>query len=167
MIFSVHSDVDIDTKLIFFSGEALAAGGPGTLLLAEALSCAMLYFILDPLTEMMLYEPSGSFISFAYRYTDAAWAFAVGWIYVFHGLAAIPLDIIVAAKVVQAILPSINIAVWLSTFIFAVVAVVFLKPVHFMQICILLGFLKFVFIAGIGFVVSCCLLLADQRLIMT
>ena len=103
---------------------------------------------------MMVYQPSGSFISFAYRYIDPAWAFTVGWIYVFHCFTIIPLDIIVAAKVTKALLPSIKIIVWLSTFIITVSATALSRTIYFVQISGLLGLTKLIIITGLGFVIS-------------
>ncbi|KIW86671.1 uncharacterized protein Z519_12726 [Cladophialophora bantiana CBS 173.52] len=140
----------IDSRIFLFCGKALAAGGPASLLLTEALSCIMLYCALDPLMEMMVYQPSGSFICFAYHYIDPAWAFTVGWIYVFHCFTIIPFDIIAAAKMMKAFLPSINIAVWLSTFIVALSATSLSGTTYFMQISALLTLAKLIMITGLG-----------------
>ena len=72
-----NSKFYIDSRLFSFSRKALVAGGPSLFLMTEILSCIMLYFALDPLTEIMVYESSGLFISFADRYIDPACAFTV------------------------------------------------------------------------------------------
>ena len=113
---------------------------------------------------MMLFQPSGSFISFAYRYIDPAWAFAVGWIYIFHCIATIPLDIIVAAKVMVTVLPSVNLVVWLSTLIVAISTIVLSRLTYLVQISMTLGLVKLIVIAGIGSVIKllfCCKLSID------
>lgn len=62
------------------SGTALAAGGPGSLLIAYGLISAMLYFTVHALGELaVMYPIAGSFSAFATRFLDPAWGFAMGW----------------------------------------------------------------------------------------
>ena len=148
------SDMSVDGRLFLFAGDALAAGGPASLLLTEVMTCMVLYCALDSLTEMMVYQPSGSFISFAFHYIDPAWAFTIGWIYIFHCLATIPLDMMVAGKVMKTVLPSVSIAMWLSTLIMTFTFTIFLKVTHFARIATLLGLVKLIMITGIGSVLK-------------
>ena len=142
--------MSVDGRLFLFAGDALTAGGPASLLIMEVVTCMMLCCALDPLTEMMVYQPSGSFISLAFHYIDPAWAFTIGWIYIFHCLATIPFDMMIAGKVMKTIIPSVSIAVWLSTLITTVIFTVFLKVTHFARIATLLGLVKLIIITGLG-----------------
>ncbi|KAJ9601890.1 histidine permease [Cladophialophora chaetospira] len=137
-------------RLFLFNGDALTAGGPASILLSEVLTCTMFFCALDPLTEMMIYQPSGSFISFAFHYIDPAWAFTVGWIYIFHCLTIIPLDMMVAGKVMKTAVPSVSIVALLSILIMMVISTIFLKVMHFVGIATLLGLAKIIIIIGVG-----------------
>ena len=132
----------------------MAASGPGSILLAETISCAMLFCALDPVAEVMIFQPSGSFISVAHRYIDPAWAFTVGWVYIFHCLATIPLNLIVAAKIMVSVVPSVHLAGWLSTFIVSVSGIVLSRPTYLVEISMLMGVIKLAIMLVIGLVVN-------------
>ncbi len=67
------------TGLFVGSGKALAAGGPGSLLIAFALISVNIYCTVYSLGEMScLFPIAGSFSAFATRFLDPAWGFAMG-----------------------------------------------------------------------------------------
>lgn len=71
------------TGLFVASGKALAAGGPASLLLAFSIVGAMLYCTCQALGELaVLFPIAGSFSSWATRFLDPSWGFAMGWKYV-------------------------------------------------------------------------------------
>lgn len=73
----------IGTGLFVVSGKALNAGGPASLLLAFSIIGAMLYCTCQALGELAVIFPlAGSFSSWATRFLDPSWGFAMGWKYV-------------------------------------------------------------------------------------
>ena len=71
------------TGLFVASGKSLAAGGPASLLLAFSIIGAMLYCTCQALGELAVIFPiAGSFSSWATRFLDPSWGFAMGWKYV-------------------------------------------------------------------------------------
>lgn len=70
----------IGTGLFVASGQALASGGPASLLIAFVLTGLMLYCTIQALGEMaVLFPVSGSFSAYSTRFLDPAWGFAMGW----------------------------------------------------------------------------------------
>jgi amino acid transporter len=78
----LFSDCDFvtGTGLFVASGRALADGGPASLLLAFSFVGLMLYFTCQALGELaVMYPVAGSFSSWATRFLDPSWGFAMGW----------------------------------------------------------------------------------------
>lgn len=70
----------IGTGLFVASGRALQAGGPASLLIAFSIVGAMLYCTCQALGELAVIFPiAGSFSSWATRFLDPSWGFALGW----------------------------------------------------------------------------------------
>ncbi len=70
----------IGTGLFVVSGKALNAGGPASLLIAFGIIGAMLYTTCQALGELAVIFPiAGSFSSWATRFLDPSWGFAMGW----------------------------------------------------------------------------------------
>lgn len=70
----------IGTGLFVVSGKALNAGGPASLLIAFGIIGAMLYCTCQALGELAVIFPiAGSFSSWATRFLDPSWGFAMGW----------------------------------------------------------------------------------------
>ena len=70
----------IGTGLFVGSGQALAQGGPASLVLSFILTGLMLYCTVHALGEMaVLFPVAGSFSAYSTRFLDPAWGFAMGW----------------------------------------------------------------------------------------
>lgn len=70
----------IGSGLFISSGQALALGGPGSMLVAYALVCSCVWAVLNTLCEMVIAFPvSGNFIDYADRWVDRALAFGAGF----------------------------------------------------------------------------------------
>jgi yeast amino acid transporter len=68
--------------LFIGSGQALAVGGPASLLIAFILIGFVVYCTVQALGEMAVIFPvAGSFSAFSTRFCDPAWGFAMGWKY--------------------------------------------------------------------------------------
>lgn len=92
----------IGTGLFVGSGSALHHGGPAGVLIAWLLIGVMLINVTQALGEMsILYPVSGGFYTLSARFLDPAFAFAMGWNYVFQWAVVLPLEITVAGTTVQ------------------------------------------------------------------
>ncbi|KAF4627172.1 hypothetical protein G7Y89_g10985 [Cudoniella acicularis] len=88
----------IGTGLFIGSGQALAQGGPASLLIAYILIGGVLFCTVQALGEMAVSFPvAGSFSAFATRFIDPAWGFASGWNYAMQWLFVMPLEVMAAA----------------------------------------------------------------------
>ncbi|MBC2150183.1 amino acid permease [Listeria innocua] len=107
----------IGTGLFLASGNAIHTAGPGGALVAYIAIGIMVYFLMTSLGEMATYMPvSGSFSTYASRFVDPAFGFALGWNYWFNWAITLAVDISTAAIIVQFWLP--NTPAWLWSAIF-------------------------------------------------
>jgi amino acid transporter len=92
------ADITTGTGLFIGSGQALATGGPASLLISFILIGAVLFCTVQALGEMAVSFPvAGSFSAFATRFIDPAWGFAIGWNYALQWLFTMPLEVMAAA----------------------------------------------------------------------
>ncbi|HEN3888743.1 TPA: amino acid permease [Listeria monocytogenes] len=109
----------IGTGLFLASGNAIHIAGPGGALVAYIAIGIMVYFLMTSLGEMATYMPvSGSFSTYASRFVDPAFGFALGWNYWFNWAITLAVDISTAAIIVQFWLP--NTPAWLWSAIFLI-----------------------------------------------
>ncbi|EAD3671871.1 amino acid permease [Listeria monocytogenes] len=109
----------IGTRLFLASGNAIHTAGPGGALVAYVAIGIMVYFLMTSLGEMATYMPvSGSFSTYASRFVDPAFGFALGWNYWFNWAITLAVDISTAAIIVQFWLP--NTPAWLWSAIFLI-----------------------------------------------
>lgn len=109
----------IGTGLFLASGNAIHTAGPGGALVAYIAIGIMVYFLMTSLGEMATYMPvSGSFSTYASRFVDPAFGFALGWNYWFNWPITLAVDISTAAIIVQFWLP--NTPAWLWSAIFLI-----------------------------------------------
>ncbi|MDR0228861.1 MAG: amino acid permease [Flavobacteriaceae bacterium] len=92
----------IGTGLFMASGEAIHQAGPGGALLAYGAIGIMVYFLMTSLGEMATYLPvSGSFSTYAARFVDPSFGFALGWNYWFNWVITVAVDVSIAALVIS------------------------------------------------------------------
>ncbi|KAF2016046.1 amino acid permease [Aaosphaeria arxii CBS 175.79] len=92
----------IGTGLFVGSGNALANGGPASLLIAYSLVGIMMYCTVHALGEMAVIFPvAGSFSAYSTRFLDPAWGFAMGWNYALQWLVVLPLEIVAATYTIE------------------------------------------------------------------
>ncbi|HBI2231262.1 TPA: amino acid permease [Listeria monocytogenes] len=109
----------IGTGLFLANGNAIHTAGPGGALVAYVAIGIMVYFLMTSLGEMATYMPvSGSFSTYASRFVDPAFGFALGWNYWFNWAITLAVDISTAAIIVQFWLP--NTPAWLWSAIFLI-----------------------------------------------
>ncbi|KPM43846.1 General amino-acid permease GAP1 [Neonectria ditissima] len=141
----------IGTGLFVASGRALATGGPASLLLAFTIVGVMLFCTCQALGELaVLFPIAGSFSSWATRFLDPSWGFAVGWNYAMQWLIILPLEIIAA---------SLTLSYWDETLTRAIFVTVFLFIIICINMCGVKGYgeAEFIFsiikvVAVIGFI---------------
>ncbi|KAJ3565537.1 hypothetical protein NP233_g7567 [Leucocoprinus birnbaumii] len=114
----------IGTGLFVGSGSALAVGGPAGVLIAWLLIGVMLINVTQAIGEIsILYPISGGFYTWAVRFLDPSFAFAMGWNYVFQWAVALPLEITVAATTVNYWPNNVPFAVWITIFWLAIIII--------------------------------------------
>lgn len=92
----------IGTGLFVGSGQALANGGPASLVVAYCLVGIMMYCTVHCLGEMaVLFPVAGSFSAYSTRFIDPAWGFAMGWNYALQWLVVLPLEIVAATFTIE------------------------------------------------------------------
>ncbi|KID66738.1 Amino acid/polyamine transporter I, partial [Metarhizium hybridum] len=108
----------IGTGLFVASGAALHSGGPASLLIAFSIVGIMLYCTCQALGELaVLFPIAGSFSSWATRFLDPSWGFAMGWNYAVQWLTVLPLEIIAASLTISYWGEALPKAVFVSIFL--------------------------------------------------
>jgi amino acid transporter len=139
---SQAADTFLDNSFFVFSGMALAAGGPASLLISEVLAVIVTYCATESLSEMNCYQPSGSFITFTHLYLDPAWSFAVGWIYAIRSMISIPFALAATATLLNAYLPSLGTTAWVGILLIPVLAIIFAQSKAMAQLAAVTGLIK-------------------------
>lgn len=70
-----------------------------------------------------MYPVSGGFYTYATRFIDPSWGFAMGWNYVFQWVIVLPLELTVCGLTVQYWNQDISVAVWITVFLVAIIIV--------------------------------------------
>ncbi|MCP1143317.1 amino acid permease [Lysinibacillus endophyticus] len=111
----------IGTGLFLASGASIAQAGPGGALVAYALIGAMVYFLMTSLGEMAAYMPtSGSFSTYATKFVDPAFGFAMGWNYWYNWAITIAAEISAVTLIMKYWFPNSSSALWTVLFIIVV-----------------------------------------------
>ncbi|KAI0454199.1 amino acid permease/ SLC12A domain-containing protein [Xylaria acuta] len=99
------------------SGSALNTGGPGFLLIDFIIIGVMIFNVVYALGELaVMYPVSGGFYTYASRFIDPAWGFAIGWNYVAQWAVVVPLELTVCAISIKYWDAEISSAVWITVF---------------------------------------------------
>ncbi|KXH47920.1 dicarboxylic amino acid permease [Colletotrichum salicis] len=114
----------IGTGLIIGSGTGLVRGGPASLLIAYALIGAVVFFIMTAVGEMATMLPSDKgFAGYATRFVDPALGYATGWNYFLKYAIVLPNNLTAAGIIIQYWRPDLNVAIFVTTFTVAIIAV--------------------------------------------
>ncbi|RYP84688.1 hypothetical protein DL769_001122 [Monosporascus sp. CRB-8-3] len=106
------------------SGRALATGGPGSLLVDFIIIGVMMFNVVYALGELaVMYPVSGGFYTYATRFIDPSWGFAMGWNYVFQWAIVVPLELTVVSIAIQYWNNQISVAVWITVFMMVLLIV--------------------------------------------
>ncbi len=97
----------IGTGLFVASGSSISTAGPGGALIAYVAIGIMVYFLMTSLGEMATFMPvSGSFATYATKFIDPAFGFALGWNYWFNWAITLAVDLSTISLVVKYWFPS-------------------------------------------------------------
>lgn len=107
----------IGTGLFVASGSTISTSGPGGALLAYALIGILVFFMMTSLGELATYMPvSGSFSTYATRFVDPAFGFALGWNYWFNWAITLAVDISTSSIIMEYWFP--HIPGWIFSLVF-------------------------------------------------
>ncbi len=108
----------IGTGLFVAGGEVVSTAGPGGALVAYGFIGLMVYFLMTSLGEMATYLPiSGSFGTYASRYVDPAFGFALGWNYWFNWAITLAAELVAGALIMKYWFPDVSAWVWSAIFL--------------------------------------------------
>ena len=108
----------IGTGLFVASGEIVSTAGPGGALIAYAFIGIMVYFLMTSLGEMAAYLPvPGSFGTYADRYVDPAFGFALGWNYWFNWAITLAAELVAGALIMKYWFPDVPAIYWSAIFL--------------------------------------------------
>jgi lysine-specific permease len=109
----------IGTGLFFASGGAITRAGPGGAMLAYAVMGLAVYCMMQSLGEMATQLPiRGSFETYAERFIDPSFGFAVGWNYWFSWSITLAAELVAGSLIVQFWFPHSNSTLWAMGFFF-------------------------------------------------
>ncbi|MDI7743139.1 amino acid permease [Lysinibacillus fusiformis] len=108
----------IGTGLFLASGASIAQAGPGGALVAYAVIGIMVYFLMTSLGEMAAFMPtSGSFSTYATKFVDPAFGFAMGWNYWYNWAITIAAEISAVSLIMKYWFPDSSSVLWTVLFI--------------------------------------------------
>ena len=107
----------IGTGLFFVSGSAIGQSGPGGAMLAYGIMGLAVFCMMQSLGEMATQLPiRGSFETYAERFIDPSFGFAVGWNYWFSWTATLAAELVAGALIVKFWFPHANSSLWAMGF---------------------------------------------------
>lgn len=108
----------IGTGLFVSSGATIAQSGPGGALLSFAIIGLMVYFLMTSLGELAACMPvSGSFSTYASRYVDESFGFALGWNYWYSWAVTIAVDLVAVQIIMAYWFPDTPGVLWSAVFL--------------------------------------------------
>jgi amino acid transporter, AAT family len=114
----------IGTGLFLGTGKSLATGGPGSMLIAYLIVGVIVFLTMLSLAEMAAFMPiAGSFCTFAGRFVDDAFGFALTWNYWFNDAVSMAADLVALQLILQYWTTSNHFPGWALSLIFWVVLI--------------------------------------------
>ncbi|KAH8673454.1 amino acid permease/ SLC12A domain-containing protein [Xylariales sp. PMI_506] len=106
------------------SGAALQTGGPASVLIGFMIMGVMIFNVVYALGELaVMYPISGGFYTYANRFVDPSWGFAMGWNYVMQWAFVLPLELTVCGTVIQYWAPDTSVAIWVAVFLVLIIII--------------------------------------------
>jgi lysine-specific permease len=108
----------IGTGLFLASGGAIHAAGPGGALLSYLVIGVMVYFLMTGLAEMGAYMPvAGSFSTYATKFVDPSFGFALGWNYWYNWAITIAAELSAVTMIMKFWFPHTPSILWSAIFL--------------------------------------------------
>ncbi|OLF53930.1 amino acid permease [Pseudomonas chlororaphis] len=108
----------IGTGLFVASGSTIAQSGPGGALLAFVVIGLMVFFLMTSLGELAACMPvTGSFSTYAAKYVDPSFGFALGWNYWYSWAVTIAVDLVAAQIIMAYWFPDVPGYIWSGIFL--------------------------------------------------
>lgn len=149
----------VGTGLLIGSGGSLLEGGPAALIIAWGLVGTMVFCTVHSLGELCVAFPvNGAFSTYATRFVDSSWGFAVGWNYAVMWLFVMPLELVAAAMSIKYWNSDINPVAWVAIFYVLIVAINFMDVKGYGEAEFCLTIFKVIAIVGfiiLGVVLVC------------
>ncbi|MFC7391929.1 amino acid permease [Scopulibacillus cellulosilyticus] len=118
----------LGTGIFLASGGSIHSAGPGGALAAYLIIGIMVFFLMTSLGELAAYMPtSGSFSTYATRYVDPAFGFALGWNYWFNWAITIAAELSAATLVMKFWFPHSSSLFWSALFLVIIFLLNFLS----------------------------------------
>lgn len=113
----------IGTSLFVGSGQALAVGGPGFLLICYCLISLMVYAVITAVIEVGTYlpVPGASMAYYGARVISPSIGFALGWLYFYSFGIIVAYEITAAAIIIDYWPSNIHTAVWITIMIIVII----------------------------------------------
>ncbi|HJV16905.1 MAG TPA: amino acid permease [Bacillales bacterium] len=108
----------IGTGLFLASGGAIHTAGPGGALLSYLVIGVMVYFLMTSLAEMSAYMPvAGSFSTYATKFVDPSFGFALGWNYWYNWAITIAAELSAVTMIMKFWFPHTPSIIWSAIFL--------------------------------------------------
>ncbi len=108
----------VGTGLFVASGSAIAQAGPAGALLSYALVGILAYLVMISLSEMAAHTPlSGSFSTYASKYIDEGFGFAIGWNYWYNWAVTIAAELVASQFLMIYWFPNTPGWIWSAAFL--------------------------------------------------
>ncbi|RSL71115.1 hypothetical protein CEP54_001430 [Fusarium duplospermum] len=149
----------IGAGLFVGSGGALQKGGPASLIIGYMVIGVMLLCTCLALAEMaVLYPINGAFFTYICRFVDPSWGFSMGVQYALAWLTVLPFELIAASITIKFWREDINMAVWVSVFLAALIIVQIFGVRGYGEVEFVLSIIKICACVGfiiLGIVINC------------
>ena len=118
----------IGTGLFVGSGQALAIGGPLSLLLGYIFISVLVYCLVTGIAEVGAYMPvhGGTMSYHGFRYVSRSMGFAMGYLYWYSLGILVPYEIVAASMVIEYWHSGVHIAVWITIMLVVIVLLNFM-----------------------------------------
>ena len=108
----------IGTGIFLALGDTINQAGPGGALVAYTCIGIMVYFLMTSLGEMATFLPvSGSFETYASKFIDPAFGFALGWNYWYSWAITVAAEMVAGALIMRYWFPTVPALVWSILFL--------------------------------------------------
>lgn len=112
----------IGTGIFLALGATINQAGPGGALVAYGCIGVMVYFLMTSLGEMATYMPEpGSFGTYATKFVDPAFGFAMGWNYWYNWAITVAAEMVAGALLMNYWFPDVKPLVWSVLFLILIV----------------------------------------------